>query len=208
MKWPAGTPARAQLRQKLLAARRAEPVEQVAAWSERLVGHLLRVFPQPPGERIACCWPIQNEPDVRAAAAIWRAQGATTLLPVVLARHAPLVFRPWTPETPLAPDRYGIPTPTGGPEIIPDVIIMALNAFDAAGYRLGYGGGFFDRTLAVLQPRPLVLGVGFEMGRVASIQPEAHDQPVDWVFTEQGGQKTEDRGQRTEDSRVSGATRC
>jgi 5,10-methenyltetrahydrofolate synthetase len=179
--------ARKQLRGALLAARRALSDEQVAAWSARLVGHLLRVFPQAPGARIAFYWPIQNEPDIRALAAIWRAQGAQTLLPVVVAPRAPLAFYPWTEKTPLAPDRYGIPTPMTGPEIIPDVIIMALNAFDAAGHRIGYGGGFFDRTLAALQPRPLALGVGFELGRVESIHPEAHDQTVDWVFTEAGG---------------------
>ena len=181
---------RKELRQTLLTARRALTAEQVAAWSQRLVEHLLRVFPQPPGKRIAFYSPIQNEPDARPAAAFWREQGATTLLPVVVAPRAPLIFRPWTPETPLVPDRYGIPTPSEGAEIIPDVIIMALNAFDAAGYRLGYGGGFFDRTLAALQPRPLVLGVGFEIGRVKNIQPEAHDQAVDWIFTEEGGWKS------------------
>jgi 5,10-methenyltetrahydrofolate synthetase len=177
---------RQQLRNTLLAARRALPGEQVAAWSARMVGHLLRVFPQAPGSRVAFYWPIQNEPDIRAVAVIWRKQGAQTLLPVVVAPHAPLVFHPWTEKTPLAPDRYGIPTPTTGPEIIPDVIIMAMNVFDAAGYRLGYGGGFFDRTLAALKPRPLALGVGFELSRVKNLQPEAHDQPVDWIFTEVG----------------------
>lgn len=185
--------SRQQLRQTLLAARRALPAEQVAAWSQQVVEHLLRVFPQPPGKSIAFCFPIQNEPDTRAAAAIWRSQGATTLLPVVLAPHAPLVFREWTADTPLVPDRYGIPTPSEGADIVPDVVIMALNAFDAAGYRLGYGGGFFDRTLAVLQPRPLALGVGFEMGRVERIQPESHDAPVDWVFTELGAWSSKTR---------------
>ncbi|GHT94015.1 5-formyltetrahydrofolate cyclo-ligase [Betaproteobacteria bacterium] len=180
------TQPREELRKTLLAARRALTAEQVAAWSQRLLEHLLRVFPQPPGKRIAFYAPIQNEPDLRPAAALWREQGATTLLPVVIAPRAPLIFRPWTPDTPLVPDRYGIPTPNEGAEMTPDVVIMTLNAFDARGYRLGYGGGFFDRTLAALQPRPLVLGVGFEMGRVESIQPEAHDQAVDWVLTEAG----------------------
>jgi len=109
-----------------------------------------------------------------------------TALPVVVAEGQPLAFREWTPETPLAPDRYGIPTPTAGEWLTPDLILLPLNGFDAAGFRLGYGGGYFDRTLAALAPRPLAVGVGFEINRVDSIRPEAHDQRLDWIVTENG----------------------
>mgnify|MGYP001407156688 CR=1 FL=1 len=125
----------------------------------------------------------------REALAAWRAAGAVAALPVVNAPDQPLAFRPWFPETPLYFDRYGIPTPAEGPWVVPDVLILPLNAFDAQGYRLGYGGGFFDRTLAHLRPRPLAIGVGFEINRVASIAPEAHDQRLDWIFTEAGGMR-------------------
>ena len=107
-------------------------------------------------------------------------------LPVVIAEHEALRFREWTPETPLAADRYGIPTPSAGDWLIPDLILLPLNGFDAAGYRLGYGGGYFDRTLAALSPRPLAVGVGFEINRVASIRPQPHDQRLDWIVTENG----------------------
>ena len=63
---------------------------------------------------------------------------------------------------------------------------MPLNGFDADGYRLGYGGGFFDRTLAALTPRPLAIGVGFECNRLPSIRPQPHDQRLDWLVTEAG----------------------
>jgi 5,10-methenyltetrahydrofolate synthetase len=86
----------------------------------------------------------------------------------------------------LAPDRYGIPTPLAGDFVQPDLILLPLNGFDTAGYRLGYGGGYFDRTLAVLSPRPLAVGVGFEINRVGSIRPESHDQRLDWIITEAG----------------------
>ena len=68
----------------------------------------------------------------------------------------------------------------------PELILLPLNGFDAAGYRLGYGGGFFDRTLAALSPRPLAVGVGFEINRLESIHPETHDQRLDWLVTEAG----------------------
>lgn len=87
---------------------------------------------------------------------------------------------------PLVPDRYGIPTPVTGDFMQPDLILLPLNGFDAAGYRLGYGGGYFDRTLAALSPRPLAVGVGFEVNRLPSIRPESHDQRLDWVVTEAG----------------------
>ncbi|MDR0736481.1 MAG: 5-formyltetrahydrofolate cyclo-ligase [Zoogloeaceae bacterium] len=178
--------SRQSLRATRLAARRACAPEQAAAWSRQIVAHLLRVFPRPPGKRIAFCWPIHNEPDVRAAVGVWREAGATIALPVTIAPQTPLVFRAWTLQTPLAADAFGIPAPLSGELLQPDVFVIPLNVFDAAGYRLGYGGGFFDRTLAALQYTPLTLGVGFELGRVARIPPQTHDYPLDWLFTEAG----------------------
>ena len=106
--------------------------------------------------------------------------------PRLVAPASPLAFRAWTPATPLTPDRYGIPTPATGDWLQPDLLLLPLNAFDGAGYRLGYGGGFFDRTLATLKPRPGAVGVGFEINRVDSIEPEAHDERLDWIVTEAG----------------------
>ncbi len=83
-------------------------------------------------------------------------------------------------------DRYGIPTPAAGDFLQPQALLIPLVAFDAAGYRLGYGGGFFDRTLASLHPRPLAIGVGFELNRVETIHPEAHDARLDAIVTEAG----------------------
>ena len=112
--------------------------------------------------------------------------GFTALLPVVVAPRTPLAFRAWDESTPLVEDRYGIPYPPQGPYLTPEALLIPVNAFDAAGYRLGYGGGFFDRTLAALSPRPLAIGVGFELARVESIAPEAHDIRLDAIVTETG----------------------
>lgn len=172
------------LRRDMVARRAALSEAEHDALSERIVGHLLGALPAP--GVVAFCWPIKHEPDVRAVVERWAALGALAALPVVVAEDAPLAFRAWTADTPLEADRYGIPTPVAGGFVQPDLILLPLNGFDGAGYRLGYGGGYFDRTLAALSPRPLAVGVGFEINRLPSIRPESHDQRLDWIVTEAG----------------------
>jgi 5,10-methenyltetrahydrofolate synthetase len=178
---------RRALRRDMVARRAALSEAEHAGLSARIVGHLLAALPVP--RIVAFCWPIKHEPDVRAVVERWALLGAQAALPVVVAEDAPLAFRVWTDETPLEPDRYGIPTPVAGDFVRPDLILLPLNGFDGAGYRLGYGGGYFDRTLAALSPRPLAVGVGFEINRLDSIRPENHDQRLDWIVTEAGSFK-------------------
>ena len=175
---------RRALRREMVARRAALSDAGHAALSARIVEHLAAALPVP--RVVAFCWPIKHEPDVRAIVERWASRGTMAALPVVVAEDQPLAFRHWAPETPLAPDRYGIPTPQAGEWMIPDLILLPLNGFDGDGYRLGYGGGYFDRTLAALCPRPLAVGVGFEVNRLPSIRPEAHDQRLDWLVTEAG----------------------
>jgi 5,10-methenyltetrahydrofolate synthetase len=173
-------------RERLVALRQALPEASYNAQSARIVHHLLTHFADLATQTVAFCWPIKQEPDIRTALLHWRKQGGRAVLPVVLAPATPLGFREWLPDQVLPLDRYGIPTPESGELLTPQAILLPLNGFDAAGYRLGYGGGFFDRTLAALQPRPLSVGIGFECGRLESIRPQAHDQPLDWLVTEAG----------------------
>lgn len=175
---------RRELRRAMVERRAALDDAGHAALSARIAGHALAALARP--AVAAFCWPIKHEPDVRAIVTAWAAEGARAALPVVAAEDAPLLFREWTPETPLTADRYGIPTPAAGAWLTPDLILLPLNGFDGAGYRLGYGGGYFDRTLAALVPRPLAVGVGFEINRIASIRPAPHDQRLDWIVTENG----------------------
>lgn len=175
---------RRERRREMVARRLALTPGQHAAWSAAIVQHLQAAF-RPPAV-LGFCWPIKGEPDVRALLTHWIAQGVQAALPVVLAEGAPLAFRAWQQDVPLQADRYGIPTPAAGEWVKPEMILLPLNAFDAAGYRLGYGGGYFDRTLAALSPRPLAVGVGFEINRLPTIRPELHDQRLDWIVTEVG----------------------
>ena len=170
------------LRRDMVARRAALTDAGHAALSARIVAHALATLALP--GVAAFCWPIKHEPDVRAIVPHWAGCGTRAALPVVVQEGAPLAFRHWAPETPLEPDRYGILTPMAGEWLIPDLILLPLNGFDGEGYRLGYGGGYFDRTLAALTPRPLAVGVGFEINRLPSIRPESHDQRLDWLVTE------------------------
>lgn len=85
-------------------------------------------------------------------------------------------------------DRHAIPIPADGAVLVPDVVLLPLVAFDRRGFRLGYGGGYFDRTLAAIVPRPFTVGIGFEIARVDTIQPQQHDIPLDAVVTEAGAE--------------------
>lgn len=180
---------RRALRQRLIAAREALAPDLCASYSAGIRNQLQQAFPALATQRVAFCWPIRNEPDLRPLMRDWLAADDSrfmALLPVVTAPGEALVFRRWTLDTPLEPDRYGIPTPSEGEAAFPDTLLIPVNAFDAQGYRLGYGGGFFDRTLATLRPSPFTIGVGFELSRVATIWPQAHDMRLDAVVTEAG----------------------
>ncbi len=177
------------LRRQLVERRLALSPDSFSLLSATIREHLCNHFPHLSGLRVAFCWPVRNEPDLRPLMSFWLASGApgfAALLPVVTAVDAPLSFRAWTPECPMVEDRYGIPAPAEGAFLLPQALLIPVNAFDAAGFRLGYGGGFFDRTLAALQPAALSIGVGFELARVASVFPEAHDVRLDAMVSEAG----------------------
>ena len=180
---------RATLRRQLVERRLALSAAECAALSATICSQLQAHFAPLAALRVAFCWPVKNEPDLRQLMIAWLAEalpGLAALLPVVVEPGAPLAFRAWTSDGELAADRYGIPTPVRGEFVVPQALLLPVNGFDAAGYRIGYGGGFFDRTLAALDPAPLTIGVGFELARLDSIHPEAHDQRLDAMVSEAG----------------------
>lgn len=170
----------------LIARREAAAPDMRRQWNERITALLEAGFPDLARRIVAFCWPYKGEFDARFALRHWRERGATAALPEVVEKGAPLRFRKWWPGAPTRPGVYGIPIPDGTEVIVPEVAIVPMNGFDEEGYRLGYGGAFFDRTLAALDPRPLAIGVSFEIARLATIYPQPHDIPMDFVVTEAG----------------------
>lgn len=175
---------RQKLRREMIGRREALSPEMHASLSAAVRARLHEAFPALPGLTVGFCWPVQNEPDLRPLVSELCARGGRVALPVVIRAGAPLAFREWWPDQPLSPDRYGIPSPTDGDFLVPQLLLIPVNAFDEGHYRIGYGGGFFDRTLATLSPRPLAVGVGFDFQKVECVRPEAHDQPLDVMITE------------------------
>ena len=109
-----------------------------------------------------------------------------TALPVVKARQQPLIFREWHPGVELAVGALDIPYPLDSAEVVPEAVLLPMNGWDSGGYRLGYGAGFFDRTLASFSKRPVVIGVSYEQAKLETIHPQPWDIPVDFVVTERG----------------------
>jgi 5,10-methenyltetrahydrofolate synthetase len=165
--------------------------EEVALARRREMGAginalLEQAFPLLAGRVIAFCWPYRAEVDVRFAIHAFRERGASAALPEVQGKGRPLRFRRWWPGAAMAPGPLGIPAPVDTDVIVPDAAFVPLVGFDGAGYRLGYGGGYFDRTLAASMPKPLSIGVGTEAARLPTIYPQPHDIPMDFIVTEAG----------------------
>jgi 5-formyltetrahydrofolate cyclo-ligase len=175
-------------RTRLLREREALTRETLAELRSRIDHHLERAFPDLVHGILAFCWPYKGEYDARHQAAALRRRGARTALPVVVASKTPLIFREWKPGVQLADGPLGIPYPVGSPEVSPDHVLLPMVGWDADGYRLGYGGGFFDRTLAALTKRPRVIGTA------KTIHPQPHDIPMDFVVTERGVYRREPQG--------------
>src|SRR6266436_6709747 len=141
-------------REKLVRARMALPAATLEAFRRRIDGYLELSFPGLARCRLAFCWPIKGEYDARHFARTQRERGALTALPVVVAPKTPLIFREWHPGVHLAHGPLDIPFPLDSPEVTPNGVLLPMNGWDPKGYRLGYGGGFFDRTLAALKDKP------------------------------------------------------
>jgi 5,10-methenyltetrahydrofolate synthetase len=171
-------------RQALVSRRAATDQSERNAWNDAITARLVEGFGMPEEVIVGYCWPYKGEFDARYAVRRWREQGAVAALPEVVASKTPLQFRKWWPGAPMKPGVYDIPVPDGTDIVMPDVAIVPMNASDERGFRLGYGGGFFDRTLAACGRRMVAIGVTYEMLRVPTIHPQPHDIPMDFVVTE------------------------
>ncbi|WP_243468639.1 5-formyltetrahydrofolate cyclo-ligase [Paraburkholderia sp. PGU19] len=134
-------------------------------------------------------WPLSGEFDIRSVIAVWLAGDSArrASLPVITGRDRPLEFHVWTPDMPMQVGAHRIHEPTSGEVITPDLLFVPCVGFDVDGYRLGYGGGYYDRTLAGFRAAgkvPVTVGVAYDVCRTGTMQREAHDIPLDVVVTE------------------------
>ncbi len=176
-------------RKQAFAARKAaqSPTASIAA-----SGHLTAFLStQPKGSIVAGYMPIQTEIDPRPTQTALCDLGYRLCLPVIQGHNKPLVFREWTPESGMIEGDFGALIPRGGDYLTPDIAIIPLVGFDAKGARLGYGGGFYDRTLAEIETQKNVLKVGFAFAgqEIASVPTDRFDQYLDAIVTENGVRK-------------------
>jgi 5-formyltetrahydrofolate cyclo-ligase len=171
-------------RARLLAARLAISAAERAGSTARIAAALPPLLARLQCQTLGFYWPVRGEVDLRPLAIELIALGYALALPAIIDAAGPLEYRPWTHGIALAEGRFGIPEPPDGAVVRPDVILTPLVGFDLANYRLGYGKGYFDRTLAALAPRPVAIGIGFELALLASVFPRPHDIAMDFIITE------------------------
>lgn len=176
-----------QARAKATAIRKAAHEQ----WSGRaplaLASHPFPASPTVTHKIVSGFFPYQSEIDTRPLLGKLAGDGWTTCLPIVIANGQPLQFRRWLPGEPTINGVWGIPRPPDtSPELEPDVLIIPMLAFDRTGYRLGYGGGFYDRTLEKLRAikKVIAIGVAYSAQELDEVPHGLHDQPLNYIMTE------------------------
>jgi 5,10-methenyltetrahydrofolate synthetase len=176
---------RREQRARLIALREALSPEERRLVAQAVADRLDRILVALGVTTIGLDWPIKHEINLLDWASAQAAQGRLRLcLPVVVTPKAPLEYWRWAPGEALVRGVWNIPTPAQRDVALPELLLAPLVGFDQAKYRLGNGGGYFDRTLASLPQRPVVIGIGHEFGALATIFPQPHDIPMDAVLTE------------------------
>jgi 5-formyltetrahydrofolate cyclo-ligase len=182
--------AKAAMRRDLRQRRRALPDDVRVRAHDAVAKHLTDILTIPRQAVVAGYWPMADEFDLRPLLTSLVAEGRIVGLPTVVGRDRPLVFRRWTPDTTLSLDSFGVAVPpSDAPEVRPAVLLVPLLAFDREGFRLGYGGGYYDRTLAVLrsgQEEVVAVGVAYAAQEVGRVPRARFDQRLDWIVTEDG----------------------
>jgi 5-formyltetrahydrofolate cyclo-ligase len=177
---------RKEQRARLIAERQAIPQSERRRSQALILRLVERHFPELADALFGFYWPFRGEIGLHPLVRRLVERGARAALPVVVEKGQPLEFWAWHPGAPLRRGVWDIPIPVERQVVRPTALLVPLVGFDGAGYRLGYGGGYYDRTLAVMRPRPLTIGVGYELGRLATIHPQPHDISLDAIVTEAG----------------------
>ena len=179
---------KAALRKEALARRRALPPEAREVFTRRLIQEGLRLAASWGPSVVSAFHPIRDEPDALALLAALDAAGYATALPAVVGRDRHLEFRLWRPGDPTEVGALGVPEPLSLAEVAePDLLFAPLACFDRRGHRIGYGAGYYDRSLERLRAMKRIHAVGVAYGvcEVAAVPYEAHDQILDAIVTEQ-----------------------
>lgn len=171
-------------RKRLIDERLALDIEHRQVRSGRIASLLDLTIGKFSGRIVGTYWPFRGEPDLRNWGIKVIERGGRIALPVVIQKGWPLEYRIWAPGDPLERGVWNILVPSRGPAVQPDIVIAPLVGFDEANYRLGYGGGFFDRTLAIMKKKPLVIGVGYRESRIPTIFPQPHDIAMDVIVSD------------------------
>jgi 5-formyltetrahydrofolate cyclo-ligase len=177
---------KAALRTEALVRRALMTAGDASASARRLADVGAAFAAEKAAKIVSAYWSINDEVSTFALLDKLAAQGIETALPVIQRRGAPLCFRLWKKSEPLAEAKWGIQEPASGPEVFPDLVFVPLAGFDRAGHRLGYGAGFYDRTLARLRAMQQVtaVGVAYAVQELPAIPSETHDEKLDFVLTE------------------------
>src|SRR5438270_5732350 len=170
-------------RERLIALRQTLPAAERRDWGGRIEAELREVIAERPGI-LGVYWPFRAEFDPRPLIDWAVASGRGVSLPVVVDKKGPLEYRAWRPGETLVDGVWNIPVPEKREVVAPAIVLAPVVGFDRGCYRLGYGGGYFDRTLAALSPKPLAIGVGFELQAIETIYPQPFDVPMDLIVTE------------------------
>jgi 5-formyltetrahydrofolate cyclo-ligase len=173
-------------REELIQRRMALSVESRQALCERAMAQLAQAVDLKDYQVLGFCWPMRGEFDVRSLAKRHLAMGGDAAIPVVVERSAPVEFWRWQPGAAMTKGIWDIPIPKERAVVMPDAVLVPLVGFDPCGFRLGYGGGYFDRTLAAARPRPYAIGLGYEDSVLPTIFPQPHDIPMDLIVTDRG----------------------
>jgi 5-formyltetrahydrofolate cyclo-ligase len=182
--WPAIRSWRVRMRQALIGRRLALDGALRKSRGERARQRLLAAADLSRFATLGVYWPVRGEIDVLEIAAAHLARGGRVALPVVVQPFAPVEFWSWQPGVAMSRGVWNIPIPAQREVLVPDALIVPLVGFDARCCRLGYGGGYYDRTIAAAARRPWCVGLGFEAGRLESSFPQPHDIPMNLIVTD------------------------
>lgn len=179
---PENTAQKDLLRRELLANRQAIPPEVRQDKNAAIARHVLAWCDTHPTSILGAYWPIRGEPDLRNCYAALSARGIRLALPVVVDKDAPLRFIEWKPGDAMTKDSFGVAIPASGIEVRPEALLVPCVGFNEQRFRLGYGGGFYDRTLACTG-RPATVGIAYDCSQ-ARFEADAHDVALDFIITE------------------------